>query len=412
VIEAAFDSDVGPLVVGGAVAYWTSIAGADGTFNVWTKASGSKRALSTTSPVGIFAANDDGSRVAFLTAVVNDLANLAIVDTTASAPVVTPLLADADRVNLTAFECPPVLAFSGTNLLTTFCVGESLTTTDARAYWVAGGTNLVRLDDLGTGTAAGPLTPSYFTTDRLASKVYVVSNTPEKTGRLLTTGASVAAASSVVVEDGAELAGFLTDDGQSLVYRTTNGGIRRTATTGTPAPKTLVAGAKGFLGVTQDLSRMIYRTAGLDSPLLDIRSADTSTENQAGVALVPTPSALPYGFTGAGAHVIYLVNGGTGVQLTSQAALGGEPLPLAINPAGILLPSSGNGLVLRIPPLYEEQGLRFSGLRYMDATSGDTSPILETAVPEGGIFLWKDKVVYTRLAQQGAGLYTFTVPPK
>src|SRR5690606_6751547 len=156
VIEPEFTSDVGPLVVGGAVAYWTAIVGADGTINVWTKAGGTRRALSTTSPVGLFAATEDGSRVAFTTGVVGDAADLAVVDTTTTTPTVVPLLAEGERINLLAFDCPPVFGFAGSNLVASFCVGTDFDVTDAHLYFVpkeaSGGTPAaVRLDDVGAG---------------------------------------------------------------------------------------------------------------------------------------------------------------------------------------------------------------------------------------------------------------------
>src|SRR5262249_43425256 len=109
------------------------------------------------------------------------------------------------------------------------------------------------------------------------TKVFTFSSGAKLTGRVVTTPVNGATASSAVLEDEVGPAGFITDDGQFVVYRSNAGGLRRASTGATPAPKTLAASAKGLLGVTLDHSRMMFRSLAATQDGVDIRTADTTT---------------------------------------------------------------------------------------------------------------------------------------
>jgi hypothetical protein len=426
VIEQAFDLDTANAALsGGVVGYWTAIDGTTGvsTFNIWTKAGGKKAALSTTALAGLFAGSEDGTRVAFSTGVAGMLSNIAVAST-ATPGTITNLLAAGDRINLAAAQgaagapaaCPPRMRFAKNNLVAAFCTGAVATETQARLYWVpeTSTTAEVRLDTVGAGTAAGSVKTAFFF-DKNATKIFAVTQVPNgmpattpTVGRVITPPAGAAAASSVALEDVASTAGFLLDDGSAVVYRTAVG-MRRASTGAAPAPKTLVAGAKALVAVTKDQTRMFFANAPTQNGL-DIQTADTTTENQTAKALVAGSTAQPLGLTATNAFFVYLEAN----KLKSQPVAGGAEKDLTLpKVAGAAVSGAGNGLILLTDPKTQGQApnqITLVSLQYIDADTGKFSNAFATDVPDDALLMAKDKVVYSKIGANGAGIYVAPLP--
>lgn len=417
VIESPFDVNTTAVAVaGGAVGYWTNLSATQiGTFNLWTKAGGKKAALNNASSTELFAATEDGTRVAFSVSATETQSDIALADSATAAAITTGILDVADRVNLAAATavtptCSPNLRFAKKNLVAAFCVGTADTDNNARLYWVPEGSDVeVRLDDVGTGTAAGPIKPFYLF-DKNATKLFAVAQSTASTGRIITPAATAGASTSVALEDGVALAGFLTDDGSSIVYRTTTGGIRRASTGPTPAPKTLVAAAKSFLGVSPDQTKLFFRTLDAVNNLIDIATSDATTENQTPKALVSTASTRPVGLTGAGDFIVYLTDlSANGNTLKSQPTIGGAEQTLTSNIAAAAPALAGEGIVLLVDPV-QRSNVVYTSLKYVNAKTGDVSNVFADNVPQGGVAFTKDKIVYSKVAATGAGIFVATMP--
>lgn len=411
VIAATIDPQNDNVVVSGsAVAWWTNIdanTGA-GTINVWSKAAGAKTALATDSAAGVFTASSDGSRVAYSVATnaQGTQTDLWVTDTSAAAVVTNGIFAVADSINLASAggDCAPDMEFVGKKLFAAFCTGTSANATDARLYYVPeASTSEVRLDT--AGAAAGLIQPLWFS-DKTGSKLFVVGAGASSTGRII----DVAGNTSVALEDGTGLAGFLTDDGSAVVYRTNAGGLKRAGTGASPAPKTLFAGAKIVLDRSGDKSRMIVTTLDPANDLVDIRSVDTVTENQTPKDIVATATSYPIGFSGSGGQVVYLTDmTDTTNKLKSKPSTGGTERELAKDIEALGIAPQGDGLII-VENGQPQGNLTLSDLRYVDAATGASSAKITDGVPDSGFIIAKKKLVYTRIAQTGAGLYVADLP--
>lgn len=408
-VKVATDFDVqndAVVISGSAVGWWTGITNDIGTFNVWNKTDGAKTALSTTSAAGIFAASSDGLRVVWSTAADATNTNLRV-SNVATAVSGTGFLSATEKVNLAALggatpTCNLDMSFVGKRLFAAFCTGTSATATAAHLYTVPdASTTEVRLDD--KGTAAGDIQP-FWLSDDAGTKLFVIGPTPTATGRVI----DVAATTSFTVEDGTARAGFVTKDGSALVYRTATGGIKRTVTTAS-TPKTLVAGAKGFLDTSTDQTKILFRTLDPTQEGVDIRSGDSTTENQTAKDIVTTASADPLGFTGSAGNVVYVVSAGAGVSLKSKPAAGGTEKELAKDMDSVGMMPEGDGLIVLENGVAQGQ-LTLYSVRYINASTGVASKTISDGIPDSGFALHKKKLVYTKIAQTGAGLFVADLP--
>lgn len=414
-VKVATDFDIQKdvfVISGSAVGWWTQVTNSIGTFNVWSKAAGAKTSLNATSAAGIFAASDDGARIAFSVGADADSSDLAVVDTANAAAVTTGIFALADEINLAALggatpTCGLEMEFVGKKLFTAHCTGTSATATDARVFVVPDGTTTeVRLDN--KGTAAGVIQP-FWLADAAGNKLFVIGPTPAATGRVIDL-TNIAAVTSAALEDGTARAGFVTKDGSAVVYRTATGGLKRATAGAVPAPKTLVAGAKSFIEESTDQTRMLFRMLDSTSAGSDIRSADTTTENQTPKDLVATATAQALGLTGSGAHAVYVVSaGGTSIALKSQPAAGGTEKELAKDVDTAALAPEGDGVVVLEKGVAQGQ-LTLYEVRYVNAATGVASAKITDGVPDTGFALTKKKLVYTRIATMGAGLFVADLP--
>lgn len=417
VIAAAYPFQTSDAMVrGGAVAWWTGLDATTGigTFNVWTQAGGAKTALNAASFNGMFAASEDGARVAFSVAATADASDIVLTDSATAVAVTDGIFTAANSVNLAALKPPAAgqpppcgfsMRFVGKKLFASFCSPAS--DTDARLWFVPeASTTEVRLDNKGTANQA--IQP-FFQTDTAGTKVFVIGLAPNATGRLITLDATAANVTSVLLEDNTARSGFVAKDGSAVVYRTT-AGVRRAAGTGAPAPKTIVADAKAILGIAGDQSRLLVRKLDPATGLVDIRSADTTTENQTPTDIVATATATPFGFTGSNGRVVYLGDvTSTGNKLKSQPAAGGAVKDLAQNINGVAVAPAGDGVIV-----IENQvagDIDLYDLRYVDAVTGGASGKISDGVPSSGfIITLKKKLVYTKLAQTGGGLFVADLP--
>lgn len=413
VIAATFDPQTEAVVVsGGAVAWWTGLdADGIGTINVWSKAAGAKTALADDSAAGVFAASSDGSRVAYSVATNAQATqtDLWVTDTSAAAPVANGIFVVADSINLAALgganpSCGLDLAFVGKKLFAAFCTGTSASATAARLYYVpADSTTEVRLDD--KGGAAGDINP-FWLSDKTGSKLFVIGTGANATGRII----DPVGLTSVALENDTAFTGFLTDDGSAVVYRTATGGLRRASTGATPAPKTLIAGAKTLLDTSSDKSHVLVRTLDPVDGLIDIRTGDTTTENQTPKDIVATATASPLGFSGSGAVAVYLADvTDMGNSLKSRGVTGGPERVLGKDVEGVAIAPEGDGVIVFSNGQAQGQLTLFEA-SYVNAVSGATSAKIADGIPDSGFALVKKKLVYTRVAQTGAGLFVAPLP--
>jgi hypothetical protein len=400
VLAQSFDPDESVVVVrGGAVGFWTETFGGEtGTFNLWSKLGGLRPNLTdpNDSAVGVFAASEDGARVAFSVGMNSSetATNLAIADATNVGRTVDGFLDSGSLVNVAAGRgtsptCAPQIRFAGRALIAAFCAGTSSVASAARLYYVPDGTNNeLRLDNV--GSEIGSIKPFWFS-NRAGTKIFVVSSDGASTGRIVTPPVNGAIATSVRLEDDVASAGFISEDGNTVVYRTPFFGLRRAGTGANPAPQTLVPGIRTILAIAPNLSRVLVRTLDMNDDLRDIRSVDAVTLNQVPRDIVPTASARPIGFTGDANHILYLTDwSGDSGRLQSQASVGGENKVLAEAVSDVVLPEEGPGALAVFG--FEPQ----LSIRYVNATTGRATEVMGASIPSinEGIKVMKKRLVW------------------
>jgi hypothetical protein len=288
-----------------------------------------------------------------------------------------------------------------------FCSGTSSIASFARLYWVGDNTVApVRLDNVGAVT--GNIKPFWFS-DPNGTKIYAVSSDGSGQARIVTPPVNGQAVTSVALDTDAASAGFITADGQTVVYRTPELGLRRASTGPNPAPMTLVPGVRTIIDIAPDLSKVLVRTLDMNDGLRDIRAADITTPNQVPHDIVPTASADPVGYTADSQFVLYLdnINGSTN-HLQSQAAMGGALHDLAQNVTDVWTPSTGSGAVA-----LTRDGSGTYSIIYVNASSGHASPVLASQVPSaanGGLASLNHKLVWATQSSTNPGVFVAPIP--
>jgi len=405
-----------PDIAGGAVAIWTAITADNvGGPNVWTRATGLKTGVATASAVGLFTATADGSRIAFSQSATVTGGNITatqfgVRDTAAAANAATLSGGTGNAslvVNLASADCSPDIGFVGKVLFAAFCVGTSTTTTDAKLITVPDGASVTpkRIDAASASAALG-LQP-FWLTDSAASKAFVIANT-NKQAKIVNVAGATSANVDTTVEDG-----FLTKDGLTLVYRTTAGALKKSATA-TPAPVTLVAtDVKGMIRVSGDDKNVLFRKLDPVSNLIDLNTIDFTAATPAPVALVATAAAAPLGYNGASTHAIFFGDvGQTSAKLKSIPIAGGTVKDL-VDGINARLVSTGTGAVYLSNPTQMGQApndFTVTDISQIDTVAGGTGKLISAGVPEGEFAFKGTRVVYTRIAQTGSGLYAATLP--
>ncbi len=407
-------------ISGGAVAVWTNIDDVGfGTLGVWTRATGMKSNIATASGAGaFFEASEDGSRIAFtqnlaLTAE-EELTSLEIGvrDTSAASNAATlqGTTAAGNAFNFAALDCEPTMGFAGKVFFAQFCPGTGADATNAKLVTVAAdGTTVVRLD-AATNGAAGTLkaSPAFVASDD-GTKVFVVRS-QNSAGRFITVGG--AAGGTALENDIA--AGTMLPDGSAVIYRTAGNVLKKATTAATPVVTTLAAAdARGILGLSRDAKHVLFYKLDPESgnPLIDVSIVDHTAATPAPVELVPTRAAYPLGLNGPSSHFVFLGDlTQTGASLKSMPITGGAAKTLG-DSVGALLASTGNGAVSvsNSKKAPDPNQFEIADITYYDTVSGKSSKIADS-VPDGEIQAKGKRIVYSRFAPQGSGIYAVTLP--
>lgn len=416
VIDANVDPDNDTVgVSGGAVGIWKAVD-ADtglGTFSFWTKAAGAKQNVATGSVATLFAASDDGTRIAFSVNGSATSTDLAVTST--ATPVATAVLAGSTNVgsgiNIASQSCFPDTSFVGKRLFSAHCPGTSANAQAARLYTVAdGATTPVRLD--ANGGANGSLFPLWIS-DRAGTKLFATSSSQASNGLLFDVampGAPFATLDPNTVD------GFMLDDESAAIYRTTEAGvagIRRGTAVAAPVKTTLVAepalpSQLALAGKNVGTTKILLTTLAPVDELTDVQVADVTTANQTPTAIVPTATARPIGFTRGGTHVLYLTNvTENGNALKAKPVGGSAEIAVAQNIAALAF-GPGGWVVLVDNEKAVNADLSTFDLKTVDLTKGG-QPTLVSSNALGDFYVSGQKLVYTKL-QQGAGIYAADLP--
>jgi len=418
IAELGDDDDF--VVSGGAVAVWTNIdENGFGTLGVWTRATGLKNDIATASGAGaFFVASEDGSRIAFTQGLALDgeegLTSLVVGvrDTNAAVNAATleGTTAAGNAFNFAATSCEPSMSFAGKVFFAQFCAGTSVDATNAKLVTVAAdGTSVVRLDAQTNG-AAGTLKPlPEFVASDDGTKVFVVRS-QNSAGRLITVGGT---AGGTAIENNVA-GGTMLPDGSAVIYRTTGDVLKKMSTAAGAEPIVLApSDAKGLLGLTRDGKNVLFHKLAPESgnPLIDVSIVDHTAAAPAPIDLIPTRAAFPLGVNGASSHLVFIGDlSQTGAKLKSMPIAGGAAKTLG-DSAGALLASTGNGAVSvsNFKPAPEPNPFEISDLTYFDIVTGKSSKIADS-VPEDEVRVKGKRVVYSRFAPQGSGIYAASLP--
>jgi len=408
-------------IAGNAVAFWTAVdanAGV-GTFNVWTKAAGTKTpAGGTDSVVGLVAAASDTSRIAFSFNSPADTADFAV--TTPGAPsttanATTGVLAD---VNVISPQCAPDVNFVGKTFFAAHCTGNGNALTNARLVTIPDAANPAPQVLVDNNNAASSIR-SLWISDKAGTKLFVLGVQNSQARVVTVAGAAVARIENNVAS------AFLSDDGASIFYRTAGAAFRRAPTTNNATPANPPAGAVtlvpdmyvGTLNIAPDKKNVLFRKLAPvggqnEVPRLDINLVDV-TGNAAAtpVALVATATGFPAGFTASGGYALYLADsnaGGIGKLKVRAVGAGGaerEVAPVAglPRPAG----ATGNKAVYFDNVKVVGQAATVD-VRAFDAAS-TAAPALVAAAVDPFFVIAGSKVVFTK-SGAGGGLFAADVP--
>ncbi len=413
VIDANVDPENDTVgVSGAAVGIWKAVS-ADtglGTFSFWTRTTSTKANVATGSVATLFAASDDGTRIAFSVNGSDASTDLAVTST--ATPVATAVLTGTSAINIASQSCFPDTSFVGKRLFSAHCPGVSPNAEAARLYTVAdGATTPVRLD--ANGAANGTIYPLWMS-DTAGMKLFATSSSQASNGLLFdvaTPGAPVA------VLDPSTVDGFMLNDGSAAIYRTTEAGvagIRRGTAVASPVKTTLVAepaqpSQLTLAGKSADATKLLLTTLTPVDDLTDVKVADVSTANQTPVAIVATASARPIGFTRGGTHVVYLTDlTANGNTLKARPVAGGAEITIAQNIAALGF-GPGGWVVIVDNEKVVDADLSTFDLKTMDLTKGG-QPALVSSNALSDFYVTGQKVVYTKVAQQGAGIYAADLP--
>lgn len=406
------------LVNGGALGLWTDVDGAVGTLHVWTRATGLRENVATGSIVrGLFRASADGARVAFTQEVTTTpqgaplSAQIGVRDTAAATNAVTLTgtnVNTGNAMNLAASACPPRMSFSGKAFFAAFCTGTDTAATNAKLVTVANASpsTVLRLD---AASGAPTLKPIYIA-DSAGTKVFTIA-AANSAGVLIDVGAPVTRSSfEDNVADGAML-----PDGSGIVFRTTGNALKKATTASPPVVSSIVgADVKGLLRLSPDNKSVLFHKLDRQqgSPLIDFHAVDHTAAAPAAVSIVSTAAGVPIGFSGSSAFVFFLGDvTSNGAKLKSMPSAGGPTRTLTDAVAAVAVGPGTGAVFASNPKLVGQAPSQFTVLElgHVDGASGDVSKIADS-VPEGE-FAAKDKrLVYSRVAQQGSGLYAVTLP--
>ena len=428
VLLPAFAQTDGVVVRGATVAYWTGVSTAGiGTLGYWTKATGAKAAVSTTSKSGMFYSSDDSSRIAFsvgATATGTAAKSTDLAVTSAATAAATPIITANNALNLAAATppsagaaapCPPDIGFVGKILFAAYCTGTTATTKAGRLVSVAdASTTAARLDTASpTSTAAATVQP-FWSVDKTGTKIFVIDSTNSR-GRLIF---NAAARTEANLENDTQ-DGLMLDDGTAVVYRVQNAAgttkaIRNATAVASPVITDLVAtSAEGLLSVSLDQKHVLYHSlAATAAGLVDIHSLGTAPP-PATAAIVATATAFPFGFTGDNATVLYQTDvdaNGLG-NLKAQPVAGGAEKLLASTMFDVRPLATGTKMIVLDNPKTDMTTMLTSvDLKLADSAGAAAPVLLADTVQADGFEVSGTHLVFTRFGAMGAGLYAIPLP--
>jgi hypothetical protein len=258
----------------------------------------------------------------------------------------------------------------------------------------------------------------YWVADKTGAKVLVFglpgATNPEE-ARVIT----VAGGASQAIENDVYF-GALSDDGNTVYYRTNAGAFKRASTGATPNPVAVVGtNVKEIVGYNADKSRVLFAASDPPAsgpPLIDLKMATTAAAN--------TPSdinasALALGFSATGNQILYLTADATSASLKAKPTAGGAEKEIFKDPEVALAAPSGDTVV--VAHASKEVTLGSSQvpvytLSVVDAAAGGAPKQISTDSLDSQ-WIFKDKAfVYSKLVvangapAAGSGLFVATVP--
>ncbi len=322
VLEGADTDDV-VSVIGGAVGVWTAVNEDTGLgrLSVWTKATGLKLAADV-SPIYEVDASADGARLAFVrgTGATAQLVTAPATLEAANVVVVQNALGDGSAAN----PCPAFYTFVGQNLFSSTCTGTGLTAT-ARRTTPAGA--ILQID---TGLAPYFLSASA-TGDKVFSAKRITGTGTGGAAAVYSVGAT--AVTELAIEASGVAEGQIAQDGSAVVYRTRLGALKKANTVAPATPTELLpnGGLVGILGVARDFRTVLSHKlppGGADGSLFDLQLSTLATPGPA-VGVVPTATALEFGFTHASRYVLWVPDVAAPTpSLKARAVAGGADVDL------------------------------------------------------------------------------------
>jgi hypothetical protein len=384
-----------------AVFSWTGLNGGGtvGTgLRVWTAARG-PQSLAGASLVGVADSSVDGSRVLYFDNAGASTADLYVagVDGSGKTRLATGIY--------WAQGCMPQVSFVGSSALLGYC-----TAAPANAAMPVGTLALY----VGGGGAGMTLSTSADLSSLQSAGASVLYNAPA--GLMLanaTTGAT-----TLIDATGGTSAAF-THNGQSLVYVTTDGAIRRSSIA-SPSPATLVA-AGGFdsLSPTSSDDRWLLASNMRDPNTgnSDIYVASATTAGSA-TAILGSATGTFYGspFTADSSRVLYVDNAMNGAGDYHVAPTTGGPAIKLASRMWIGFATTGTRVVFEdgfVPGV----GLNTQGvadIRSVDVSAASPAPALLVNQADPGLFFTsaRDRLIYslTSCARGSEGIWVMAAP--
>jgi len=385
---------------GDAVFDWTGLDSSGAvatTFRTWTSAQG-PHVLTGAFLVGAADSSSDGSRVLYMDGATASTADLYVAQMDGSGK--TRLATGIPWSQ----NCPPTVSFIGSSALLGYCTTAP---TDPAA---AVGTLQLYVGASGAGTTVST-NAKLNSTDTTGAYVLFGSS-----GGLFVANATTGATVQI---DATGASGAFTNDGQSVLYVTTNGSIKRSPI-GVSSPVTLVAGG-GFSGVSaiSPDDRWVLAFRGIDPNTgdVDIELASATTPG-ASTSILATESGSFSGnpFTSDSSRVLYVdTSTGSADDYYAVPTIGGAGVKLA---AGVWLgiATSGAKVVFdgNFVPNAGLQGQGVTDLESVDTSASPPTPTLLVSQADPGLYFTSngDSLVYsvTSCAGGSAGIWVMPTP--
>jgi hypothetical protein len=382
-------------VVGQVVFAWSNVnAGNVGALTVWTSAHGAQ-AVSSASFGILGSSSQDGSQILYVGNVdpQGQTGDVYMGGSDGSAQ--TALLKGQQLSG-----CFPQLGFAGSSVVVSHCdtpagSGPSATVSSFRA-------------------------PGWARTDLATGAQNIWSSDTAGTFVLVSTSGGVMVApiggGSTTMVDSSGFLGQLIAGGQTAIYGTTSGALRKSSTS-SPSPVTLTSPFAGFYGVSPSQNSVLYYQNQASSGATDLFVSSTVTPG-APLTLTSATDGAILGdvFTADSAYALYSTgdNVCTGAATFSAMPVGGGgAIPLGTN-------VWGDWSTTGAKVIYNDNFVATGGLRYgradleaVDLSAG-SSPTLLASQADAVIDLTptRDHVVYSWSVQPGAqaGLYVVAIP--